>query len=63
MLRPTEATGAIIWRIRIACWITTATDKHSDYVIVTVFLQQKWLCESAPILRSYINCPYCYNMN
>jgi hypothetical protein len=22
-----------IWRMRIACWISTATDKHSEYII------------------------------
>ena len=26
-----------IWRIRITCWITTATDKHPEYVILISF--------------------------
>jgi hypothetical protein len=25
--------GNIIWHMRIACWITKATDVHSEYVI------------------------------
>jgi hypothetical protein len=31
MLRRRHATSAIICHIRIACWITKATDKHSEY--------------------------------
>jgi hypothetical protein len=49
MLRRRQATGAIIWRMRTACWITKATDKHSDYVTLIAFLQQQSLGESAPI--------------
>jgi len=32
----TEQTtdGHIIWRMGIACWITKATDKHSEYVML-----------------------------
>jgi hypothetical protein len=42
----------IIQRMRFACWITKATDTHSEYVILTAFPRQKWLGESASILRS-----------
>jgi hypothetical protein len=28
---------ATIWRMRIAGWITKATDTHSEYVILTAF--------------------------
>jgi len=38
-----------IWRLRIACWITTATDTHSEHVIV-VFPHQQWLHERTPVL-------------
>jgi len=31
-----------IWRMRIACWITKATDPHSEYVIFIFFLRQQW---------------------
>jgi hypothetical protein len=36
-----------------ACWITKATDTHSEYVrvIVTDFPRQQWLRESASMLR------------
>jgi len=30
----------IIWRMRIACWITKATNTHSQYVILTAFQGQ-----------------------
>jgi len=30
-----------IWRMRIACWITKATDTHSEYVIMIAFLLQE----------------------
>jgi hypothetical protein len=39
-----------IWRMRIACWITKATDTHSEYVILMVFPLQQWLHESALML-------------
>ena len=26
-----------IWRMRIACWVTKATNKHSEYVILVAF--------------------------
>jgi len=30
-----------IWRTRIACWITKATDKHSEYaILIALPLQQ-----------------------
>jgi hypothetical protein len=46
-----------IWRKSIACWITKATNKHSEYVIRIAFLQQQWLNKRASILRyMYIAC-------
>jgi hypothetical protein len=30
-----------IWRMRTACWITTATDTASEDVILTAFPQQQ----------------------
>jgi hypothetical protein len=32
-----------IWRMRIACWITKATDTTSEYVILSAFPLQQWL--------------------
>jgi hypothetical protein len=47
----------IIRRMRFTCWITTATDTHSEYVILIAFPQQQWLRERASVLRyTYIAC-------
>jgi hypothetical protein len=48
-----------IWRMRIACWVTMATDTHthSEYVTVTAFTLQQWLHERTSLLRyTYIIC-------
>ena len=39
-----------IWRIRIACQITKATNTHSEYVTLIPFPLQQWLHERASIL-------------
>jgi len=40
-----------------ACWITTATDTHSEYVILIAFPRQQLLRERASMSRStYIAC-------
>jgi hypothetical protein len=36
---------SIIWRMRIACWITEATGTHSEYVIRTAFPLEQCLRE------------------
>ena len=47
----------IIRRMRFACWITKATDTHSEYVILIAFPRQQRLCERAWLLRyTYIAC-------
>ena len=47
----------IIQRMRFVCWITKATDRHSEYEILIAFTRQQWLHESALILRyTYIAC-------
>jgi hypothetical protein len=38
-------------RMRFACWITNATDTHSEYVTFIAFPLQEWLRESASVLR------------
>ena len=48
-----------IRRMRIACWITKATNTHSvyEYVIIIIFPLQQWLLERASSLRyTYIAC-------
>ena len=32
----------IVWRKRFACWITTATDTNSEYVISIASPRQMW---------------------
>jgi hypothetical protein len=40
-----------IWRMRIACWITKATNKRSEYVTFNSFFPlQQWLHERASVL-------------
>ena len=41
----------IIWHMRNACWITKATDIHSEYVILIAFPRQQWLRERVFMLR------------
>jgi len=40
-----------IWRMRIACWITKATNTQSEYVIGIVVALQQWLKERISVLR------------
>jgi len=53
-----------IYRIRIACWIPTATGTHSEGVIIIAFPLQQWLHERASVLRDmYIACMVYYPEN
>ena len=46
-----------IWRMRIACLITKATNTHLEYVILTTFPLQQLLHECTSMLRyTYISC-------
>jgi len=38
-----------IRRMRIACWVTKATDTHSEYVILSAFLLKHWLHEHGSV--------------
>jgi hypothetical protein len=58
--RATLATDDnIIRRMRVACWITKATDTHSAYVIRIAFPRQQWLSERASMLTLYVHCLSC----
>jgi len=47
----------VMRRMRFACWITKATDTHSQYNIFIAFPRQKLLHESTSVLRyMYIAC-------
>jgi len=41
----------IIRRMRFACWITEATDTHSEYLVLTALPQQSWFRQSSLMLR------------
>jgi len=40
-----------IWRMRISCWITKATNTHSEYLILIILPCQKWLQENALMIH------------
>ena len=40
-----------IWRMRIACWVTKATDTPSQYIMLIAFPTQQWLHERVSVLR------------
>ena len=40
------------WYMRFACWITKATNTHSEYVIFIAWQRQQRFCESVSMLRS-----------
>jgi hypothetical protein len=50
MVEP-DRTQLTTWRMRFACWMTKATDTHSQCVILIAFLLQKWLRECSSMLR------------
>jgi hypothetical protein len=45
-----------IWRMRIACRTTTATDAHSEYVIHLDFPLQQRLQAGTSVLHLYVRC-------
>ena len=40
-----------IWRMRIVCWITKATNTHSEYAILNWFSTSKWLHNRTSLLH------------
>ena len=49
--------GNTIWLMRLTCWITKATDTHSEYVILIAFQRQEWLRERSSLLCcTYVVC-------
>ena len=39
-----------VWHVRIACWVSKATNTHLGYVILTAFPQKQWLHEGTTVL-------------
>jgi len=54
----------IIRRMRIASWITKASNTHLEYVMLIAFPRQQWLPELASVLNLYVHClslsTYCH---
>ena len=60
--RSRQATDdSIVQRMRVACWITKATEKCSEYVIIIALSLQQWLRERASMLRLSIYCLSCFH--
>ena len=51
-----DADDNIIRCMSFACWLTKATDTHSEYIKLIAFPQQQWLRECALMLHLYVNC-------
>jgi hypothetical protein len=52
--------GIMIRRMHLACWVTKATDTHSEYVILIAFPRQQWLRERFSMWRLCVHCLSCY---
>jgi len=46
-----DTDDSIIRRMRTACWITEATDTHSEFVMLTANRREQWLRERTSVLR------------
>ena len=53
----------IIRRMRFACWMSTATGTHLEYVILIPFPRQQWERERASLLRLYVTLPVLFNLD
>ena len=46
-----------IWCMHVTCWMTKATNTHSQYAVLIALPLQQWLHECASVLRyTYIAC-------
>jgi len=52
-----------IWRMRVACWITKATNTHSEYVILIAFPLQQWFTRTSLNVTLHVNWLYCYSVH
>ena len=58
--RARQATvDGIIWGMCFPCWVTKATDTHSEYVIFIALPWHHWLLEHASLLGLDIHCFCC----
>jgi len=54
-----ESPQMAIWRMRIACWITKATNTHSEYAILIVFSNATVSARTHPNVTLYPLCLSC----
>ena len=60
--RARQATDdSIIRRMRIACWITKATNTHSEYVILSRFTTAKMVARAHRNVTLYVHCIVLYS--
>jgi len=45
-----------IWRMRTACWITKATNTHSENVILVALPLQQWAARTRLSVTLYVQC-------
>jgi hypothetical protein len=51
-----------VWRMRIACWITKATNTQSEYEILIAIPRQQWLHGRGSVLHyMFTECPVFFN--
>ena len=50
-----------MWRKRIACWITKATNTHSEYVILIDFSTATMVARTRLDVTLYVHCLSCYD--
>jgi hypothetical protein len=46
----------IVWRMRIACWITNVTNIDSEYVMLIFLSSTTIVARTRPIVTLYVNC-------
>ena len=52
--------GNIIRRMRVACSVTKATNKHSEYLMFTIFSTATKVTRTRLNVTLYVHCVYCF---
>jgi hypothetical protein len=59
LIQPDRRQGSIIWRMRIAFWITRVTDTNSEYVILLFDGNNGYANASQCYVYTYFACVVC----
>jgi len=59
MVEP-DRSQMTIWSMRLACWITKATDAHSEHVTLIAFSLLHTVAPTGLNVTLYLHCPTCY---